>query len=95
MIPLYVYLKEYNEKVPEWLMKYQPGDAVPFRDFMSGRVGYYPGSGSDGCLMKVGNQSHSVHCFLYVDYLIAREDLEQEIPRIKGYHSIGRVEYEF
>jgi hypothetical protein len=87
------YFRHSKEPVLEWLMKYQPGDAVTFRDFMSGRVGYYPGSGSDGCLMKVGNQSHSVHCFLYVDYLIAQEELEQEIPGIKGYHSIGRVEY--
>ena len=28
-----------------------------------------------------------------MDYLITREELEREIPGIKGYHSIGRVEY--
>ena len=82
--------------MPEWLLKYKSGDQVEFSDFMTSRVGYYPGSGYDGNLVKVGNKSHSVHCFLHVDYLIRRVELEQYLSRrncLSGYHPIGRVDF--
>ena len=50
----------------------------------------------DGNLVKVGNWSHSVHCFLHADYGISREELEQELGKdgcFAGYHSIGRVDW--
>ena len=51
------YLKTYREETPQWLKDYKSGDFVPFSDFMAGRVGYYPGSYTDGTLIKVGNMS--------------------------------------
>lgn len=90
------YLEQYREEIPEWLMDYEQGKEVRFSDVMSGRVGYYPGAGHDGTLMKVGNMSHSVHSFLYVDYGISKKDLIKHLalPRsIYGYHSIGRIEW--
>ena len=64
------YLKDYREEVPAWLSDYLQGKQFSFKDIMSSRVGYYPGSEYDGTLIKVGNMSHSVHSFLYVDYLV-------------------------
>ena len=58
------YLKDYREEVPTWLSDYLQGKQFSFKDIMSSRVGYYPGSGYDGTLIKVGNMSHSVHSFL-------------------------------
>ena len=90
------YLLQFREETPEWLRNFKAGDSVSFADFMSGRVGYYPGSGNDGNLVAIANKSHCVHAFLYVDYLIKREDLEAELARVNcfnGYHSIGRVEW--
>ena len=79
MISTNDYLSQLREEIPQWLADYRPGDRVSFSDFMSGRVGYYPGSGLDGHLVKVGGMSHSVHCFLYVDYLETREHIVREL----------------
>ena len=92
------YLKNWREEMPSWLANYHPGDHVEFSDFMGGRVGYYPGSYFDGCLIKTANRAHCVHAFLYVDYGVTREEVEQELCKenaLLGYHSIGRVEWPF
>ena len=89
------YLKNWREDMPSWLASYHPGDHVAFSDIMSGRVGYYPGSLFDGCLIKTANKGHCVHTFLYVDYGVTRERVEHELGKdnaLIGYHSIGRVE---
>ena len=62
---------------------------------MGGRVGYYPGSGFDGNLVAVANKAHCVNSFLYVDYLVKKEVLENMMDKgsFHGYHSIGRIEW--
>ena len=90
------YLANYKEPMPEWLRRYKSGDAVSFAEFMQGRVGYYPGSRSDGMLISVCNRAHCVHSFLYVDYGLSRAELCEMLNKrdcFKGYHSIGRVEW--
>ena len=89
-----LYLSQYREEIPAWLQNYSNGEKITFKDIMSSRVAYYPGSGYDGTLMKVGNMSHSVHSFLYVDYMLKKSDLEAHIAQqdsIRGYHSIGKI----
>ena len=96
MIDMVSYLKGFREEVPTWLNEYLQGKQLTFKDIMSSRVAYYPGSGYDGTLMKVGNKSHSVHSFLYVDYMLKRVDLEDHLAQrdsILGYHSIGKLEW--
>ena len=91
------YLSKFHEEPPAWLENYLHGGQITFKDIMSSRVGYYPGSGYDGTLMKVGNKSHSVHSFLYVDYMLKRKDLEDHIAKensILGYHPIGEIEWQ-
>ena len=91
------YLSQYKEKVPEWLMIYSVGTKVSFTDILSGRVGYYPGSEYDRNLIEIGLKSQAVHSFLYVDYGISKKDLLNHLSKhtfIKGYHSIGRIEWE-
>ena len=92
------YLKKWREVMPSWLANYRPGDHVEFSDFMGGRIGYYPGSFFDGCLIKTANKAHCLHAFLYVDYGVTREEVEEELGKenaLLGYHSIGRVEWPF
>lgn len=84
------------EEMPRWLKDYKPGDRVSFSDFMSERIGYYPGSGDDGCLVRTCNISHCVHSFIHVDYSIAEHDLKREAEEynaFRGYHVIGRVDW--
>ena len=89
------YLKHFKEDLPDWLKRYKPGDNVTFDMIMSSRIGYYPGSYLDGNLVAVANTSHCVHSFLYVDYMLDKERLCNELDRnsFRGYHSIGRIEW--
>ena len=91
------YLQDYREEEPEWIARYLRGEKITFKDIMSTRVGYYPGSGFDGELMKVGNKSHSVHSFLYVDYMLKKKELESHLAEegsILGYHPVGQIEWQ-
>lgn len=90
------YLSQFEEEMPLWLWKYEEGMLVSFSDIMTGRIAYYPGSGYDGTLIKVGNRSRAVHSYLYVDYGVGKEDLIKHLAEpnsIYGYHSIGRIEW--
>ena len=95
-LPVISYLSKYKEAIPQWLCNYPNGGKVSFSDIMSSRVGFYPGSRFDGTLMRIGNKSHAVHSFIYVDYGVRKDDLVNNLlePRsIYGYHSIGRIEW--
>ena len=94
------YLKNFRERIPTWLENYLRGERITFLDIMSSRVAYYPGyyqrCNCDGTMIKVGNKSHSVHSFLYVD-LIKREELEKQIAKensFRGYHLIKQIEWQ-
>ena len=93
MTDMISFLSNYREEAPAWLESYLHGEDISFKDLMSSRVAYYPGSGYDGGLMKIGNKSHSVHSFLYVDYGVRKKELENEISTILGYHQIGQIEW--
>lgn len=89
------YLNKYREETPAWLENYLHGEPITFKDIMSSRVGYYPGCGDDGTLMMIGNKSHSVHSFLYVDYGVRRAELEESVAKsIHGYHPVKRIEWQ-
>lgn len=90
------YLSNYRETVPAWIDNYLHGGQITFKDIMSSRVGFYPGSLNDGKLIKIGNKSHSVHSFLYVD-MIKRNTLEDYIDKkdsFHGYHIHDRMEWQ-
>lgn len=89
-------LAQKPEEMPQWLRNFKRGDKVPFNDFMASRIGYYPGSGYDGCLVKTCNQAHCVHSFIQVDYGIVERELKLEAEKFNafnGYHVIGRVDW--
>ena len=85
----------FRETVPQWLMAYSAGEKPTFATALSGRFVYYPGSGDDGEPVRIFNQSHSAHVFLYVDYGVSRERLETQLRDgyFTGYHSLGRIEF--
>ena len=72
----------YIEPVPNWLAE---GDFSLDRFFES-RTVYYPGAGDDGSPIKLFNQSHSAHCFVWVDQ---RYDFDEMMTMgkldLKGY----------
>lgn len=90
------YLAQFAEVMPEWIKNYKPGDTVRFNDVMASRIGYYPGCGNDGHLMKVCNRAHCVHSYIYVDYGIDREGMLSQVTGgdgIRGYKPIGIIDW--
>lgn len=89
------YLKQYQENIPYWLANYKEGVDVTFDTVMGSRVGYYPGSGYDGNLVDVANRAHCVHSYLYVDYIVKKEEIIDRMNEgsFRGYHTIGRLEW--
>lgn len=91
------YLSGYKEEMPLWLDEYQPGTPITFTTVMSGRTGYYPGSGFDGHLLTVANRAHCVHSFLYTDYGISEESLDMHLSErdcVVGYHILDIIKWE-
>lgn len=92
---LYDHLRQHSEPMPEWLARFTPGDPFPRQDFFGSRIVYYPGSGTDGQAIKVFGSTHSAHCFVYVDYMVSSEDMQNTLDfsrhTLMGYHTIDRV----
>lgn len=89
------YLTGMKETVPAWLANYQSGDKPAFSEVCGGRVVYYPGAGDDGQPVHLFAGTQSAHVFLYVDYLLKKEELLQQLDEsgFAGYHVLGMVEY--
>ena len=87
-------LQKLYEPCPQWLLDYQPGQHLDMQQVLCERILYYPGAGYDGQPIETFNAAHAVHVFLYVDYLVTREELEKRLScdGFKGYHLLGTVE---
>lgn len=85
----------FGTSVPKWLEKYSPGYKISLNNVLSARLVFYPGSGLDWHAIEVFGKSLSAAVFVYVDYMIRREDILQEIETsgISGYRKIGSVDY--
>ena len=92
---------------PDWLSNLDPAAAVPadpagsrpaarrlVSAFLGSRTVYYPGSHIDGDPVALFNRSRSAACFVYVDYILGRDALEQEIQRngFRGYRSLLAID---
>src|SRR5690606_23296098 len=68
-----------QEEMPQWLIRYEPGDPFDRETFFSSRVIFYPGSGTDGQPVKLLGETHAAHCFVYADYGIGSEAIRNEL----------------
>lgn len=86
----------HGEYMPSWLtnVESEAADVLSLcRKFLSSRLVFYPGSGSDGDPIAVFNRSRAAHCFVHVDYGMTRDTLEYELKTgFRGYDSLLRVE---
>jgi len=96
------YLRGLAEPMPEWLSKYcaPPSQRINrsriLRDFMKSRIVFYPGGGTDGQPVACFNSGGAAHCYLYVDYMISREEMVSELCNrgFIGYRSLDRIDLE-
>jgi len=96
------YLETFRRAPPEWLDRVHLLEAQAiWQVFLESRIVFYPGSGCDGHAVKVFGSAHSCHCFVYADYGVSREYIEQELEgesgahrRFRGYRSLQRYNYD-
>lgn len=93
------YLLQHKEPCPSWLLNFKPGDAFNRQQFFGSRQVFYPGHGRDGHPVKLFGASHSAHCFVYADYYVERDALEDSLSnldprfhrRFRGHHTLARL----
>ncbi len=87
------YLKKFAVEVPEWLKNHKKGDKVNMLDVLNSRTLYYPGSGLDGQPIRTLNTARAAQVFIYVDYGITVEKIENDLNGrgINGYHQIDKI----
>ena len=81
-------LKRCPEPLPDWLR--QPSPGFERKDFFSARTVYYPGFGNDGHPVSVCARAHAAHAFVYVDYGVSLETVQE---RVHGIGDPGFVGY--
>lgn len=65
-------LNENPECLPRWL--HSRPTSFNRTDFFGSRTVYYPGSGDDGQPVSFCSRSHAAHSFIYVDYLMPKNN---------------------
>ena len=71
------------EPYPRWLQFSSP--KFNRSDFFGSRTVYYPGSGFDGQPVKFSSMAHFAHAFVYVDYGVSQEEIEDRVSEFSGY----------
>jgi len=89
-------LQHLREEMPTWLAEFQPPSRLSLDDFLSSRVVFYPGCGTDGHAVKEFGSAHAAHCFVYADYLHSEEDILGQFSRpnrcFRGYKIVVNCE---
>jgi hypothetical protein len=84
------YLKtRFKEPEPSWLqLADRLGEPDVRRQFLEGfltsRIVYYPGAGSDGQPVHLFNKTHTAHAFIHVDQWTTRKELETMMTPAPG-----------
>lgn len=90
------YLKQFPERMPDWLASFSKNDSFDRIAFFSSRTVFYPGSGTDGQPIKLFSSTAFAHCFVYVDYGLTQEFLEEELShpvrKFRGYSTYHRLQ---
>ena len=74
-------LKQYlmKEEIPSWIKGYKKGDKFDLNKFFSSKILYYAGAGEDGSPISIFNKTHAIHSYIYVDYLLSREERKKQL----------------
>lgn len=64
-----------REDFPQWLGDAGEFDEQTVNDFLSSRVVYYPGAGTDGRALAMFGHTHSAHCFVHIDLSTSAEEV--------------------
>lgn len=81
------------EVMPDWLARWRAGAPWVLSEFFASRVVFYPGSGTDGQPVQYFGSRHCAHCFVYVDYGVDSDRVQQELSEgghpFAGYKRLG------
>lgn len=105
-VPMVEYLrKHYREPQPEWLDLAESASDPEVRraliqGFLQSRIVYYPASGEDGHPVKLFNQAHAAHAYVYADLWYTREQVQRSVTPhpasrrrgFRGYRILTRLD---
>lgn len=82
------YFNKNLEGIPKWLKNYKKGDSINFKEVFNSNTLYYPGAGYDYSPISLFNPTNMIHTYIYVDYLVKKEDIVRSFKDsfYKGYH---------
>lgn len=85
-----------REAMPEWLRDWTSQSKFNATEFLSSRVVFYPGSGTDGQPVKYFGSRYAAHCFVFADYGVEKEQISEELEEtghpFAGYSSLARMD---
>jgi len=85
-----------REAMPEWLRDWTPQSKFNATEFLSSRVVFYPGCGTDGQPVKYFGSRHAAHCFVFADYGVGKDEISTELEvtghPFAGYSSLARMD---
>ena len=67
-----------DDLAPAWLRDARMLDAGTLTNFLSSRVVYYPGAGTDGQAIQLFGSAHAACCFVHADYNIGTDQIERQ-----------------
>jgi hypothetical protein len=84
-------LLAHPEQIPAWLAAEEPMTFTVgnLQSFLKSRIVYYPGSLTDGHVIKLFGGSQSAHCFVHCDLDIDIDQVRQELQTEHGGHPRG------
>jgi hypothetical protein len=84
----------YKREIPHWLANYKKDKRIDLQAIKNTPCVFYPGSGNDGQPINTFNAAHACHLYIYCDYMLTRQELENQLETtpFKGYKVIGTNE---
>ena len=82
------YFSRDPEPMPAWLKEHKEGQKIQLSQFLSSRIIYYPGAGTDGSPIRLFNTAQAAHIFIYADYGYEKEKMDSLLSdnAFSGYH---------
>jgi hypothetical protein len=93
MHPVEYLRTHWQERIPDWLLRFDPRKPFDRAAFFSSRVIYYPGCGTDGQPVQLFGGASAAHCFVYVDSGMEADVMAAELAAhpFRGYDLLEKV----
>ena len=79
-------MRKVGTHVPAWLEHYQAYQQFPRKEFFKSRIFFYPAAHLDCHPVHVFGKTHAIHCFVYVDNGVRRQEVREAFTNADNPH---------